>query len=132
MKLKFILLAIVAFLALQCSTTKDTENQDCESTAEAVVIDVKGQTETEVNKDLILEVFFPVTNGCGLFNKFIETIDGNTITVSVEANYKGCICTMDIPIRIASDTFTPTEAGLYELRFKSSTDTFIEKTITVN
>ena len=68
MKSKLILLVAVAFLALQCSTTKDTEDQDCERTAETVVIDVKGNTETEVNKDLILEVFFPVSNGCGLFN----------------------------------------------------------------
>ena len=132
MKSKLILLVAVAFLALQCSTTKDTEDQDCERTAETVVIDVKGNTETEVNKDLILEVFFPVSNGCGLFNEFKETIDGKIITVSVEAIYKGCICTMDVPTRVALYTFTPTEAGVYTLRFKSTTDTFIEKTITVN
>ena len=132
MRIRFLFLLITTVFFLNCSALKDNQERKCESTAVALVTEVNGLSETEVNKPVVLKVSFPVRNGCGNFNKFIETKKGKTSTIEVEAIYKGCYCTMNIPTIIANYTFTPSEVGTYTLRFKSAEDAFVEKVITVN
>jgi len=78
-----------------------------------------------------IKVYFHVMSGCGQFNKFIEKDSAGTHYVKVEAVYKGCICTMDIPERAASYKFTPTKSGTSFLTFKGEDGNDITETIDV-
>jgi len=79
-----------------------------------------------INKPVQVEVQFGVSNGCGQFGKFLESSNGNTRTIEVEAKYIGCICTQDIPIRNTQYEFLTSEPGVYRLMFKSGKSNFIE------
>lgn len=78
-----------------------------------------------------IRVYFHVMNGCGQFHKFIEKDSANIHLVSVQAVYKGCICTMDIPERSASYQFKPAQSGTTFLTFKGEDGNDITETIDV-
>lgn len=93
--------------------------------------------EVSVNSGLVNElvnftVNFTVMNGCGAFNKFIETRQGNVITVAVEARFTGCICTMALQELSADYSFIANTPGDYELRFSSGNNQFISVLLTIN
>jgi hypothetical protein len=104
----------------------------CISRQGAFVTAIDAPLTATVNQPVDVEVSFPVVNGCGIFNRFIETTDGNTITIAVEALYDGCFCTADVPTRTTTYSFTPNTAGDYELKFVSSNGNFIVASIEVN
>ncbi|MEH6658069.1 hypothetical protein [Leeuwenhoekiella marinoflava] len=136
MKIKNLLFILSAFVVFSCDsvskTTDHTDSEECTKIQSAYVSEVTGEQQVEAGSTLDLTVSFPVMSGCGQFNEFKETATGKTITVEVEAIYKGCICTMDIPTRTATYTFNPSKRGSYTLKFKSSDTDYIEKTIRVN
>lgn len=109
------------------------DNDDvCIYTQGAFVTAIDAPLTAMVNQPVDVEVSFPVVNGCGVFNRFIETTDGNTITIAIEAIYEGCVCTADVPTRVTTYRFTPSVPGNYELKFRSSNNSFIVATIMVN
>ena len=61
-------------------------------------------------------------NGCGEFGRFIESGNGLTKSIEIEAKYEGLICTQDLPIRQTIYEFTPNSSGVYVFRFKSGPD----------
>ena len=136
MKIKNLLFILIAITLFSCdslmNTSDETAEEDCTKTQTAFVSEVNGEEQMDSGNALDLEVLFPVINGCGQFNRFIETSEGKTLTLEVEAIYKGCMCTMDIPTRKATYTFKPSEKGTYTLRFKSADTGYLEKIITVN
>lgn len=128
MKKLFLLLVGIAF-SVSCKND-DNRPDDCLSYSETFVTDV----ETVENGDaagFLYKVDFWVMNGCGEFGSFEEIIEGNTITVKAVAKYKGCVCTESMKALDEVYSFNPPTPGTYTLRFRSSEDTFITETVTL-
>lgn len=122
MKLKvLILLAVVS----GCSKKTTTADENCIKYADAYVTHVQKSTANTA------DVSFQVNSGCGQFNKFIQKSEGNTRIIKVQAVYKGCICTMDVPVRTTTYTFTEKAAGTYYLKFLSGENQYITDTVVV-
>lgn len=79
----------------------------------------------------VYKVDFPISNGCGKFNKFEETIDGNTRIIKVIAKYEGCICTQDFSIKSTNYVFTSSVPGTYTLKFLKADGTFFIETVVI-
>lgn len=81
---------------------------------------------------MTIDVYFQVNGGCGEFGSFDVNSSGKETVIRVVAKYKGNICTDDLPIRMATYTFSPTEAGTYTFRLRSTPQVgFITKIIEV-
>ncbi|TYC07644.1 hypothetical protein ES677_14965 [Bizionia gelidisalsuginis] len=137
MKLKrkyFIILISTIGLGLffSCNKNDDDKEEECIVNKTEYVISVNSPATGTVNQSITIEVNFGVSNGCGGFGKFIESENGNTRIIEVEAKYVGCICTQDAPIRTTNYEFITNTAGDYELKFKSSPTEFITVNLTIN
>jgi len=127
-----LLLSMIIFeLLLSCSNDQAKDNQ-CISSKIEYVTSINSPTTGIVNEMINIEVNFRVFNGCGEFGKFIVTENGNSRVIEVEAKYVGCICTQDIPIRTTNYVFKASQAGEYELNFRSSPTEFITASLTIN
>lgn len=133
MKKNIILLVsmIIFELLLSCNNDQAKDNQ-CISSKIEYVTSINSPTTAIVNEMINIEVNFRVFNGCGEFGKFIVTESGNSRVIEVEAKYVGCICTQDIPIRTTNYVFKASQAGEYELNFRSSPTEFITASLTIN
>lgn len=130
MKPKFTL--ILSFLLLVIfSCSKEPEN-NCIENRIAYVSSINYPSTATVNENISIEVSFGVNNGCGNFGKFIETQNGNTKTIEVEARYEGCVCTLDAPTRKSNYVFKTQNSGNYIFKFKSSSTEFITANLTIN
>ena len=123
------LFVTICFLLNACSESQ-TPNECVsfvESGVEAVAliptVDMIGAT---------FKVDFGISNGCGKFNKFVETINGNTRTIKVIAKYEGCICTQDASIKSTNYVFTTSTTGTYTLKFQKADGTFFTETVVIN
>ncbi|HEY9168138.1 MAG TPA: hypothetical protein VIN72_01470 [Lutibacter sp.] len=135
MKLKFLTLPFFLFLLLSlmsCDNDDDNNNNECIENYIAYVVSVNSVDSGTVNESINIEVKFGVSNGCGGFGKFIETKNGNTRTIEVEAKYTGCICTQNAPIITTNYKFITNKAGNYELNFKSSPTEYITVNLIIN
>jgi hypothetical protein len=133
MKLKFFYLtALLIISSLIISCESDGQNKECIEYDIGYVTSVNSPTTGTVNETIKIEVNFRVTNGCGGFEKFIETQNGNIKTIEVEAKYEGCACTQALETRTVNYDFTASKSGDYELNFKSSPTEFITANITIN
>ncbi|QHS59593.1 hypothetical protein [Chitinophaga agri] len=122
----FILLAGIVMAG--CSKKTSAPATDCLRYAPANVVRIE---KAAAGKDGATTVHFQVSGGCGQFNKFIEKNNGNTRTITVEAVYKGCMCTMDMPIRTTSYKFNEKKAGTYYLQFVSGENEFVTDTVVI-
>jgi hypothetical protein len=84
-----------------------------------------------VNSTSFIDIQFQVTNGCGDFNRLIENRNGNKITVEVEAIYRGCVCTANLPLLNVNYEFIPKTVGSYVLQFGSGPTQDVIKQIEV-
>ncbi|MFT5963455.1 MAG: hypothetical protein ACI9L6_000157 [Flavobacterium sp.] len=133
MKLKFFYLTtliIISSLTISCES--DDQNKECIEYDIGYVTSVNSPTTGTVNETIKIEVNFRVINGCGGFEKFIETQSGNSKTIEVEAKYEGCVCTQALEIRRVNYDFKTAKSGDYQLNFKSSPTEFITANITIN
>lgn len=128
----FTLIFITSFLISCYNKDDDNENNTCVEFDIAYVTSVSAPNTANVDDTINIEVSFRVFNGCGQFERFIETETDNARAIEVEAKYEGCICTQDAPILTANYEFTPSEANDYELNFKSSPTEFISITLSVD
>lgn len=124
------LFMLIFGLLMSCGS--DENEEECMSTQMVNVTSVEATNTGMVNEKINIAVNFQVYNGCGNFSKFIETKNGNNVTIEVEAKYIGCICTQDAPIRTVNYEFSASIAGNYELHFKSSATEFITVNLTIN
>jgi hypothetical protein len=132
MKLKILIISIF-FGLLSISCNNDDENTDCTKNIKTYITSVNSPTTTGViNEKIIIEVEFQVANSSGRFGKFIETENGNTRIIEVEAEYKGCAYFDNAPFIITDYQFTPKKIGNYELKFKSSPTEYIIVNLTIN
>ena len=130
MKTKLTLvLSIILLWIMSCSKEQDS---NCIENKIAYVTLINSPSTGSVNQNITIEVSFGVNNGCGNFGKFIETQNGNTKTIEVEAKYEGCVCTLDAPIRKTNYVFKTQNSGNYILKFKSSSTEFITANLMIN
>lgn len=128
----FILSLLFGLLLIGCNNNDDN-NTDCVKNVTAYVTSVNSPTNAGmVNETISIEVKFQVTSSCGGFGKFIETENGNTRIIEVEAKYVGCDCFTVVQIITANYPFIPKETGNYELKFKSSPTDYITVNLTIN
>lgn len=127
--MKKLFLALVSFALLTSCGSDDNGSENCLSYSEAYVDSVE-PIENADAVGFLYKVKFIVMNGCGGFGSFDEII-GDSTTVKVIAKYEGCVCTEALEIKEAVYSFNPTAPGTYTLRFRTSEDTFITETVTV-
>ncbi len=140
MKLKtlnFLVLILISVVIINCDKDdkyhKDNhKNDECIDYTIAFVTDVNAPTNGMVNETINIKVDFQVFNGCGGFNRFIETEKGNVKTIAVEAKYQGCFCAQNAPIRTVNYQFKALNKGKYELNFKSGATEFKTINLTIN
>lgn len=124
-----LILSLLLIVIFSCS--KEPEN-NCVENRIAYATSINSPSTGTVNENISIEVSFGVNNGCGNFGKFIETQNGNTKTIEVEARYEGCVCTMDAPTRKTNYVFKTQNSGNYVLKFKSGPTEFITANLTIN
>lgn len=132
MTLKVLIFLVLIFSLTTSCSHDDDKNNECVDYEIGYVTSVSAPNTGAINETVNIEVNFGVFNGCGGFGKFIETENGNSRTIEVEAKYEGCICTQDAPIRTTNYEFTASNAGEYELNFISSPTEFITVNLTIN
>ena len=113
---------------LSCS---DDDNNCIDDIEIANVVEVDAPATANVNETVTVNVTFNVRNGCGEFERFIESGSPTSRMIEVEARYEGCACTQQITPRTATYEFTPENTGAYLLQFRSGTNEFMEVTVTV-
>lgn len=119
-----VLVLLMIGASVSCSK-KSNPDQNCLKYANANVSRIEKATDGTTT------VYFPVNSGCGQFNKFAEKKEGNTRTITVQAVYKGCMCTMDIPERKATYKLNETKPGTYYLKFVSGENAFETDTVVI-
>lgn len=122
----FLFLLLVTLIS--CS---DDDSEECIGYRTENIKEVNAPSSGQVDEPVEIEVKFAVYNGCGGFEKFIESGPEQLKVIEVQAKYEGCICTQDIPILTAVYEFTPSTTGVYELKFKSGETDYIPVTITI-
>lgn len=127
-----ILMMFLSIIVLILSCKSDDNEEQCISNTTEYVTSVNSPETGTVGETIIIKVDFVVYNGCGGFGKFIETGEGKSINIEIEARYEGCICTQDVPVRTVNYEFTPSRTGEFELNFKSSPTEFITITLDIN
>lgn len=126
-KIAFLFISFSFFLNA-CSDSKNVN--DCVSFVETGIESVALIPTTDMI-GAVYQVDFPISNGCGKFNNFEETISGNTRTIKVIAKYEGCICTQDFSIQSKNYVFTTTNSGTYTLKFQKMDGTFLTETVVI-
>ena len=77
------------------TTEKEQElEEDCISYKIAPITKVLEYLPDAENDSYIYEVSFLVRNGCGGFSDFLEEKYNDTLEISVNAKYSGCVCTL--------------------------------------
>src|SRR5690606_26789165 len=109
----------------------ETFDQVCISYQTANTSNAIVPTTGNVNQTISIPVTFQVLNGCGGFGNFIETNDGNSKTITVNAKYEGCYCTQAIEQRQTNYNFSPTTPGTYTLNFTQSNGNLLTYTINI-
>ncbi len=130
--MKTFLPATMLLTLLITSCDVSTNDDECILTRNEFVTTVTAPATAVINQTTNIEVKFQAGNGCGQFNRFVESGSSTSKTIGIEAIYNGCVCTTDLPIRTVNYPFTPTAAGTYTFNFRSSPTDFITVEITVN
>lgn len=133
MKSLFLPLFTIIFsfsLFISCDDT-DNDVELCAYKETAYVTSVNAPAIGSVDEVLNIEVSFPLASGCGQFERFVVSNEGNTSTIEIIAAYIGCVCTLDAPTRTVNYEFSASKTGIYELKFKSSATEFITVFITI-
>jgi len=135
-KFKFLtLLFVVAIITGACSLD-DSDSGSCNAQYEMLIDAVAGPDAitVKVNESVTLQVTFKIANGCGVFNRFAETLSYPK-QIDALVDYTGCSCDTDGSSVIKPYVFVSSNSGTYVLQFISSVvagqANYITKTITV-
>lgn len=130
--MKKLIFAMSSALMLLSACQMDDSNTDyCLSYQTEPVTAVTPIPGVPAQENNSFKVDFNSTNGCGAFDSFDVTSDGNTRVIKVIGKYVGCVCTQDLPAREATYTFTETTPGTYTLKFYQSDTAFITHTVVI-
>jgi len=125
--MKTLYLSLIALFIISCDSESDNSDNCVEYLPAGIETVVENPTADAAT--FLFNVAFRVTNGCGQFYSFEQTIVGNSTTIQLIAKYEGCFCTEDTPLRETVYTFNPTFPGTYTLKFKMLDDNYITKTV---
>ena len=129
MKVTYGFIILIMVITISCSKN---EERECVPNEPANVTSVEAPSEGNLGETISMVVNFQVIDGCGEFGKFIETGNGLTRTIEVEAIHTGCGCYHNMPVVQTTYDFTPNSSGEYVFRFKSGTDEFKTATVLVS
>ncbi|MBX0333138.1 hypothetical protein K3G39_07800 [Pontibacter sp. HSC-14F20] len=126
------LLCISALILLFATGCSKEDAEPAVQERPAPIVRVEAPATAQVGENVTVDVYFQVNGGCGQFGSFDVSSSSKETVIRVVAKYKGNVCTDDLPIRKATYSFHPTEAGTYTLRFRSTPQVgFIVATIEV-
>ena len=125
----FLLLIFLTIIFPACSKSKGA--YDCISYSKSPVIKVEGPNTGPVNQDINLTITYGIDNGCGQFDHYEKTVNGNTTTIDVVGKYTGCICTQVYQELQSPYTFKATSTGTYYLEFFHDANTVVKDTIMI-
>lgn len=125
-------LAIVLFTSTALISCSSDDGGETIILKKSLVSLVEGPTTGVKNQEVTLNVSYGVENSCGNFNKFVETISGNTKTVEVESKYVGSNCGQVAATKVIPYKFTVNQAGTYIFKFKKSASEFITQTVVIS
>lgn len=135
-KFKFLtLLLIVAIITGACSLD-DSNSGSCNAQYEMLIDAVAGPDTltTKINVPIALQATFKIANGCGVFNRFLESVSYPK-QIDALVDYTGCSCETAGSSVTKPYTFVSATPGTYVLQFVSGVvagqTTYITKTITV-
>lgn len=110
----------------------DNGNPDpCINFSHATVLTTTVPTTGIVNNVVEIPLTFLVNNGCGGFGNIIQTNVGNTKTLSINAKYSGCICTLAMNAIKTTFNFIPTIVGLQIIKIAQPDGSFLTYNINV-
>lgn len=128
-----ITVSIVLLAGSSCTRGPEYPTLSCDKTLHAQVVSTEAPATGKISEMVNIPVSFQCINGCGQFGRFEEEqVDATTTDLKVMADYKGCTCTEDLPVRVATYRFVPTVAGTYYIRFIQPDSTVMTDTITVH
>ncbi len=104
----------------------------CNEVMRATVEEISGPSTGKVGEDILFNVTYYATNGCGSFHSISESREGKSITVEGKVKYSGCICPEVLVFFEEQYVFKATSPGIYEIIFLSTGSNSFKHTITIN
>jgi hypothetical protein len=114
---------------ISCKKIQTPNN--CSYLEKAPVLAIEGATTAQVGQEISLRLSFTCNNGCGEFDHFKTVSNGNSRTITVNARYTGCVCTQDLPTRVAVYKFKALQTGRYDLYFLQTGTAVLSHSIVV-
>lgn len=115
---------IGTFLLAFISCSED-DNRNCLGFETENVSTVDSPETGKVNEQVEMLVTFNARNGCGEFERFVESGNDFSRTIETIVRYEGCVCAEYIQTITTTYTFTPEAPGEYEFQFKSGENDYI-------
>lgn len=112
---KLAVCGVVLTIALSNCHKTSPDNQ-CAYYGTTNVGSVTGPDSGLVNQPVDFNVVYSVC-GCGRFDHFGQTINGDTVTVTVNLKYMGCVCPQICAIPDTVFQFKTAQAGTYYIKF---------------
>lgn len=131
-KFKLQAVALVLLVSTAFTSCSDDDSGTSLVTKKSLVTAVTGPETGDLNQDVTLNVTFAVENNCGAFNRYIETTEGTTKNIEVEAKYEGSDCGTTATTKTTTYKFKSATAGTYSLKFKKTATEFITHTIVID
>ena len=128
--IKILLLSLFIATALASCSDDNVSQERCTAQLESPVTAVTGPNTGTVGQEITLQVKFSTLNGCYKSGGFLQS-GTNPKQIAVVGFYEGCACSEEVIEKTENYKFTPAATGDYTFKFKSTTDTFITKTVTI-
>lgn len=109
----------------------ETFDQVCLSYEKANVISANVPVNGNVNQTIPIVISFTILSGCGGFGNITETNSGNNKTITVNAKYEGCFCTLNVGTVETIYNFLPTTTGIHTLNFSQPNGNLLTYSINI-
>jgi len=125
----YLLIVSIFYTVVSCTNTKN-EN-DCISFQTASIISADGPDTGLINQNATFSLSYGINNGCGNFNSFEQSTNGDTTLVKVKTKYQGCVCTQMAGVLTTPFTFNATITGTYYFKFYQNEQTYLLDSIRI-
>jgi hypothetical protein len=93
----------------------------------------EGPTTGKVNETLYLSVYYPTSSSCDILDRLEKSTKGKIVSVKAFGHTDTSDYCMAVAVdKNASLSFTPTSAGIFELRFMNRDNSWFAFRITIN
>lgn len=124
-------LMIVSICCNLVSCTKTKNDNNCISFQTASIISAQGPDTGLINQNATFSLSYGINNGCGNFNSFEQSTNGDTTLVKVKTKYQGCVCTQMIGVLATPYTFNATIPRIYYFKFYQTEQTYLLDSIRI-